>query len=304
MTWHKRGLIWGPDGSQSWAVHSALQPTPLLLDDRIRVFVGVRDADGRSSVAYVDLARDNPSDVIAVSQAPVLRPGAAACFDEFGVVPSAVSPDGARIRLYYAGYQRPADVRFRVFGGLAWSDDFGRSFVRHSAVPVLGPSSEASDFRVPHSVIFEEGLWKVWYGAGSAWRDGQVKTLPVYDIRYLESVDGVEFAAAGDVLIAPRGEEHRLGRPSVTRFGGARVMAYGVGTEQVPYRIVSAVETHEGWVSRGQALNFGAGWDSRMIAYPALLDIDGRLVMFYNGNDYGRQGFGWAELDRPARFTS
>jgi hypothetical protein len=27
-------------------------------------------------------------------------------------------------------------------------------------------------------------------------------------------------------------------------------------------------------------------------------------VMFYNGNDYGRQGFGWAELDRPARFTS
>jgi hypothetical protein len=296
MIWRKRGLIWGPDGSTPWALHSALQPTPLLLEDRIRVFVGTRDADGRASVVFVDLAVDNPSDIIAVSANPVLRPGMAGAFDEFGVVPSAVVVDGTRLRLYYAGYQRPADVRFRAFGGLAWSDDGGMSFVRHDVGPVMGPSVEASDFRVPHSVLFEDGIWKVWYGAGSKWRVGRAKMLPVYDIRYVESQDGALFESVGEVVFAPKGDEHRVGRPSVIRFAGSRLMAYGIGTEATPYRIVAAVETPSGWVSCGQVLEFGAGWDSHMLAYPALLQVEDRLLMFYNGNDYGRQGFGWAEL--------
>jgi hypothetical protein len=296
MRWTKHGLIWGPDGSVPWAAHSALQPTPFLLSDRIRVFVGTRDGDGRSSVAFVDVERDDPGSVIGVSSTPALRPGPPGTFDEFGVVPSAVAADGRRIRLYYAGYQRPPDVRFRVFGGLAWSDDGGVSFERHDSNPVLGPSPEASDFRVPHTVVAEDGVWKVWYGAGGEWRQGREKTLPVYDIRYLESRDGLSFAPAGEVLLSPVGEEHRLGRPSVARFQGRHLMAYGVGSERVPYRIVSAVETESGWEPLGDVLSFGSDWDSQMLAYPALLPLGDRLVMFYNGNDYGRQGFGWAEL--------
>jgi hypothetical protein len=118
----------------------------------------------------------------------------------------------------------------------------------------------------------------------------------VYDIRYLESGDGIAFAAEGTVLLTPQGDEHRLGRPSVSRFGTGRLMVYGVGTEAVPYRLVAAIESVEGWKPAGDVLEFGTDWDSRMIAYPALLPVDGRILLFYNGNDYGRQGFGWAEL--------
>jgi hypothetical protein len=37
------------------------------------------------------------------------------------------------------------------------------------------------------------------------------------------------------------------------------------------------------------------GWDSTMIAYPCVLEVDGRRLMFYNGNGFGAEGFGWAE---------
>jgi hypothetical protein len=34
-----------------------------------------------------------------------------------------------------------------------------------------------------------------------------------------------------------------------------------------------------------------------MTAYPSVLEIDGRMVMFYNGNGFGQAGFGFAVLE-------
>ena len=40
-----------------------------------------------------------------------------------------------------------------------------------------------------------------------------------------------------------------------------------------------------------------SGWDSQMQAYPAVLRCRDRVYLFYNGNDYGRDGFGYAILE-------
>ena len=37
-----------------------------------------------------------------------------------------------------------------------------------------------------------------------------------------------------------------------------------------------------------------SGWDSTMIAYPAVVTTGGDTLMFYNGCDFGRDGFGYA----------
>ena len=39
------------------------------------------------------------------------------------------------------------------------------------------------------------------------------------------------------------------------------------------------------------------GWDSEMVCYPHILKIDGKYQMFYCGNGFGFEGFGYAELD-------
>ena len=38
-------------------------------------------------------------------------------------------------------------------------------------------------------------------------------------------------------------------------------------------------------------------WDADMQRYPSLLAHDGRLYLLYNGNEFGRYGFGAAVLD-------
>jgi predicted GH43/DUF377 family glycosyl hydrolase len=38
------------------------------------------------------------------------------------------------------------------------------------------------------------------------------------------------------------------------------------------------------------------GWDSQMIAYPYVYEHEGRKYMIYNGNGFGKSGFGYAVL--------
>lgn len=301
MRWVKRGLIYAPDGSKPWAAHSALQPTPLDMGDSIRVFLGFRDGGGRSSIGFVDVDAENPSLVLDVSESPALERGAPGAFDQDGVVPTAVVWKDDVLRLYYAGYEQRPDVRFRVFGGLATSTDMGETFERYSDEPVMGQSEEGKLFRVPHSVLEEDGRFRVWYGAGGSFIQGDSKTLPVYDVFHLESVDGVSFDGRGSLCIPRKADEYRIGRPYVLKDDKFK-MFYGVGTEERGYRLGYA-ESLDGvnWTRKDEDVGIDVstrGWDSSMIAYPAIVTNASvsKTFLFYNGNDYGREGFGYAEL--------
>ena len=39
------------------------------------------------------------------------------------------------------------------------------------------------------------------------------------------------------------------------------------------------------------------GWDSEMLAYPHVFEIDNSIYMLYLGNQVGRHGFGLAKLE-------
>jgi hypothetical protein len=38
------------------------------------------------------------------------------------------------------------------------------------------------------------------------------------------------------------------------------------------------------------------GWDSEMVSFPHVFDLDGQLFVLYLGNQMGREGFGIARL--------
>jgi len=301
MKWEKKGLIFKPDGSSQWAKHTALQPTPLLLDNGvIRVFIGMRDDEGVGRVGFVDVSAHNPLEVVGVSQEPCLDIGIPGAFDENGVIPCAVVQREEGIFLYYAGYQLGHKVRFLAFSGLAVSNDGGTSFVRNAKVPVIDRTDDEMLFRAIHSVMYDGGKWKAWYGAGNGFLTGKNKTLPCYNIRYMESEDGIHFPREGKVVLDIRNDEHRVGRPYVIKVNDVYKMFFGAGSETEPYKLAYA-ESSDGisWIRKDLELGLSLspyGWDSQMMAYPATVFWNDRLYMFYNGNDYGRSGFGYAEL--------
>ncbi len=300
MKWQKKGLIFKTKDFNDWRDNSALQPTPLLFNDKIRFYVGFRDKNGISRIGYIDLDKNNPENVLKVSEKPVLDIGKDGAFDEFGVVPSAIIRHDGKIYMYYAGYQLGKKVRFLVLSGLAISEDNGETFKRYSNVPIFERTDKEMLFRVPHTVMFDDNKFKFWYGGGSEFSQGKDKTLPVYDVRYLESDDGKEIPKNGNVILKTKENEYRVGRPFVIKKNNEYLMFYGYSSEEMPYQLGYAT-SNDGinWKRDDEHIGIELsenGWDSEMMAYPCVLTINSKTYLFYNGNNYGIDGFGYAEL--------
>lgn len=300
MKWKKKGLIFKTEGFNDWRNNSALQPTPLIFDDKIRFYVGFRDENGISRVGYIDLDKNNPEKILNVSTKPVLDIGEDGAFDEFGVVPSTIIRHENKIYMYYAGYQLGKKVRFLVLSGLAISEDNGETFTRYSNVPIFERTQTEMLFRVPHTVMYEEGKFKFWYGGGSYFSQGENKTLPVYDVRYLESSDGKSIPNSGRIILKTKENEYRVGRPFVIKNNGMYQMFYGYSSEVKPYQLGYAYSIDGiNWTRDDENIGIELsknGWDSEMMAYPCVLNINKKTYLFYNGNNYGIDGFGYAEL--------
>jgi hypothetical protein len=244
---------------------------------------------------------DNPSKIIAVSERPALDIGSPGAFDDNGVILGDVIAKDGRLYMYYVGFQLVQKAKFLAFTGLATSDLSGRTFERVLTTPVLDRSPEGTFFRAIHSVVYEDDRWKCWYGVGSDWSEINGNPYPSYKIRYIESVDGVTFGREGPVCVDFVGSEYRIGRPRVVRTATGYQMYYTVGTLQATY-LPGYAESPDGihWTRRDQDVGISpssSGWDSKTLSYTAPLRVEKKEYLFYNGNDMGKTGFGYAERD-------
>lgn len=305
MRWRKLGLVYGPDGTRDWAQTHAMIPTPVRLDeDTVRVFVTFCDSQGIGRPGFVDVAADDPTRVLRVSDAPMLDIGRPGTFDENGVLACSVlrTPDG-RWYLYYVGFELGTKIRYRLFTGLAVSDD-AENFRRVSAAPILDRSDSELFFRCGPWCAIENGLYRLWYIAGSEWLDVGSKAMPVYDLRYAESPDGITWPRQGEVQLPITGDdEHGFGRPVViARPGGGYRLFYSIRRKSLGAYRLGYAESDDGraWHRQDERLGLDVSpgsFDSDAIMYAAPLQIGSSLYVFYNGNDFGRDGFAVAVLE-------
>ena len=77
-------------------------------------------------------------------------------------------------------------------------------------------------------------------------------------------------------------------------------MFFGRGSDEQPYRLTYA-DSDDGynWTRHGDIEGLTLShddWDSEMMAYPSVVTTRTGTYMFYNGNNYGHDGFGCAKL--------
>jgi hypothetical protein len=303
MQWQKMGLVWSASGQHPWQSRGAGLPTPLDLGDgRLRVFVYSLDSQQIGRTGYVDVASDNPLRVLSVSSSPILDIGPAGAFDDHGVVPvSVVRIDSRTVYLYYVGFELCQQIRYRLFTGLAISEDNGSSFRKLGRTPVLDRTDQELFFRCGSHVRYENGRFRLWYIAGSDWRELQGKQVPLYDLRYLESDDGVHWGPVGTVVMPLDPErEHGFGRPCVVEspdgayemFFSARTL--NTGAYQLAYaRSLDGIcwqRCDDQLVLQGEQQQ----WDLHAQCFPAVITQGRQRYMFYNGNNFGSDGFGLA----------
>ena len=302
--WHKKGLIYKPYHEyQGWTDH-AMAPAPIMYDaDTIRVYVGAWDENKISRIAYIDVDSNNPAHVKQISPGFVLDIGQDGCFDDNGVFPAHVyrHPDG-RIFLYYTGFQKLDKIAFSNFSGLAISQDNGNSFQRVSQAPVMDRQDEGLYTRAGTSVIYEDRIFKCCYSVGSGWYRIAGKDRPVYEVNYIESVNGIDFPKRGiSAVKADLSKEHGLGRPQIVKLLGKTMVFYTRRTLDFKYFMGCAVQNGTNWQRHDEWLEtiphgHPGEFDEQMVYFPAVIDTGKKIFLFYVGNGYGRDGLGYAEM--------
>lgn len=301
MEWLKKGLIYKSPFDGSWRDNSALTPTPFRLnDDVIRVFCSFRDPNGIGRIGYVDLLSDYPKEVLSISDSPVLDIGKPGMFDDNGVILGDIIRMKNEVFMYYIGFQKTSNVKFLAYTGLAISNDNGSSFIRYRETPIMDRDKNGLFIKAIHSIIYEDGVFKAWFAAGNSWEIINDKPYPSYNICYADSKDGFHFSNELTVIdFSADNNEYRIGRPRVYKIGHSYIMCFTYGTIDGQYRAGFA-ESNDGinWVRKDSKLGINlsnTGWDSKHLCYTSYFKIRNNTYLFYNGNNMGFDGFGYAK---------
>jgi hypothetical protein len=313
--WKKMGRIFNPQEveGREWLHEFAQAPSVLAFDGFIRVYFSCRprpDAEGNytSYSAFADFDKSHLFKLIDIAKQPVLGLGAVGTFDEFGTYPFSVIRHRDEIRAYYGGWTRCESVPFNVSIGYAISTDNGSTFSKQGPGPVLSFGVNEPFIISGPKIRRYNNVWYLWYIAGKKWLITGGKPEPVYRIRMAWSDDGVNWTRADKDLIEPKLEEHECqASPDVFYFNNRYHMFFcyraslNYRGKEGGYRIGYAYSDDLlSWTrddSRAGIDVSPEGWDSEMVCYPHLFQLDDTVYMLYIGNQVGRFGFGLARLE-------
>jgi hypothetical protein len=308
MKWNKKGLIFNVENISEWAYSHCHKPTPMLIDETtLRVYFGVRDkrSHTRTTFVDVDITDINNFKVKYFHNTPIINLGKIGAFDDSGANVCSVIRLDNLIYMYYIGWNPSTTVHTRNAIGLVVSEDNGLTFNRLYDGPILDRNKDEPYYTGAVDVIREGDLWKMYYTSGSEWKIINDKPEIYYHIKYATSNNGIDWIRNNVDCILPQYKFEAIARPCVLFNNGIYQMWYSKRSMN-DFRINPDNGYRGGYAQSNDGIKwkrldnlFGLvlsenGWDSKAIAYPYVSKIKDKFIMLYNGNGFGKTGFGYA----------
>jgi len=318
MRWKKLGKIFDPTQHTlpNNCIQFAQSPQTLVFNDFVRIYFSTRALDNTgkflSHISFVDM-RKNLRDIIRVANNTVIPLGGLGCFDEHGIFPMNVLRHGNTVYGYICGWNRRVSVSVDTAIGLAISRDGGLTFDRIGDGPVIAASLHEPCLVGDGFVKIIGSIFHMWYIFGTGWKQYAPDAPPdrTYKIGHAVSTDGINWVKdeAHQIISDGLGEDESQALPTVVEIAGRYHMFFCYRqsfdfrkNKNRGYRIGHAWSDNLfDWVrdDNNPRLEGTPGeWDSDMQCYPHVFEFDGKIYLLYNGNEFGRYGFGLAELER------
>lgn len=302
--WEKLGLIYKAEDykNDTWKSTHGYIPTPIELEDCIRVFISCWDENKFGRLSYVDLDKTDITKVLGVSEFPILIDGETG-FDCKGVTPISYFIRDGSLYLIYTGWGSHDKYPYTLFTGVAVSENNGESFIRIRYDPILMPIPKQETIRTAAFVLYEDYKYKFWYVGGNTWVNLKGKQTPLYDLFYVES-DIIytlnnkvpQLSMKSDIYKG----EFAIGRPCILKENDKYTMYYSSRTIETGY-VLKQAESVDGitWENNTEITditNNKQWWETDMQCFAYVLKASTGTYMFYNGNQHGIDGFGGAKL--------
>ncbi|KKR03406.1 MAG: hypothetical protein UT26_C0001G0010 [Microgenomates group bacterium GW2011_GWC1_39_12] len=301
MFWKKIGIITKPNPHIPWLYTwtSAACLANQINGTAVPLYITGREKSGASRIGigifHLDTFR-----VTNLSPLPCISLGDRGMFDEHGTSYPSVLINNNTYFLYYTGWIRGTSVPWYNAVGLAKSID-GIHFKKISESPIFDRNPLDPIGMGSCCVIKETNMWKMWYTSFSRWKKLKNTTKHFYYIKHAQSTDGVHWTPSRHICIDfANTREYAIAKPSVIKVNSTYFMWYSYRGRT--YHIGCATSKDGiAWKRRDHDLGLSpstTGWDSEMVCYPYVFAYKDALLMFYNGNGYGKSGLGIATVKK------
>lgn len=291
-------------------------PQTVVFDNFVRIYFSTRKKDKSSGkylsfIAFIDF--DKNLEVILNSSSHEIIPlGELGTFDEHGIFPINLLKEENRILAYTCGWSRRVSVSVETSIGLAISQDKGHTFKKLGNGPILSASLKEPVLVGDAFVKKYEGNYHMWYIFGKEWITATdiEPEARVYKIAHAISKDGINWEKEEGVQIISDllNEKECQALPTVIKIAN-RYHMYFCYREATDFRSNSERGYKLGYAYSDNLINWvrdddnsgieksSQPWDIDMMCYPHLFECDDKVYLLYNGNEFGKYGFGIMELD-------
>lgn len=318
MRWIKHGRIFNPVDYKlpNNCIEFAQSPQVLVFENFVRIYFSTREVDLNkkfiSHIAFVDMKK-NLHEIIGVSKNTVVENGSLGCFDEHGIFPMNVLRYENKVYGYTCGWNRRVSVSVDTAIGLVISEDDGLTFKRQgNGGPVLSASLHEPYLVGDPFVKVIDNIFHMWYIFGTKWKKFNPNIEPdrIYKIGHATSKNGIDWSKEEGRCIIPNllGHYESQALPTVIFLNGIYHMFFCYResfdfrtTKGRGYRIGHAYSNNLiDWIRDENNFLLEVSeneWDSDMQCYPHVFELDKNIYLLYNGNSFGRYGFGLAKLE-------
>lgn len=300
--WEKKGLIFKCD---KYGTGYAQDPfVDMINDDVWRIYYSARTKDVVSMPFCIDVEANNPSNILRVYDDPLFLPGKCGTFDDNGITMTSIVNVGKEKYIYYCGWNKKVTVSYHLSIGVAVIRECGRVEKLYEG-PVLDRSIDDPIAVSAPCVIFDEGVFKLWYITFTDWKVYNGRREPIFVIKYATSSDGIRWNTNTDICIDSTYDGESFARPWVIKDNGIYRMWFssrgplGYREKNGQHYVLDYAESSDGrtWKRRSDQFKLvgeSDGWDSEMTAYATVIKGNDSYYMFYNGNQFGKTGLGYA----------
>ncbi len=295
---------------QNYGLEFCKSPQAIVFDEYVRIYFSycVPDEDKLiSRVGFVDY--DKTFQKIKRVSTEVISDGMLGTFDEHGIFPFSPFCDDGIIKAITSGWTRRQSVSTDAALGLAVSRDNGGTFQRVGNGPVLS-SSLNEPFLIADGFVVktQEYGYMMYYIYGTDWAnyEGAIQPERTYRIAVAQSDNLLDWKHDGKCIIVEKFEGEAQALPSVFHWNGKWHMVFCY-RHTVGFREDSSHAYRIGYANSDDMWSWSRDdakiqipieeWNSEMQCYPNAFTMDGEVFILYNGNCFGKNGFGLIKME-------
>lgn len=306
----KKEFIFNTNEEQDWSRMYAVAPIVDRIDEkRWRIYYSTRDSFNHSRPTYIEVEAGNPTNILYEHDRPLFGLGKIGTFDDCGITLSSISNYKGKKYLYYLGWTVRNTISYHNSMGLAISEDNGKTFKKFSEGPLLSPTYKEPYCNGATYTLIDDDIFRLYYTSFVGWEVYNNHPEPLYHIKYAESRNGIDWERNQIISVDFKdGVKCGIARPSVIKEDGIYKMWYtyrgakDYRTNKANSYRIGYAESFDGKVFERKDEKFQfdvaeSGWDSIMQTYPNVIKYDNKYWVFYNGNGFGKSGFGYATFE-------